>query len=138
MRQIRQSAPLGAWEARMRAFVTSAIVSLLLASGAHATSGQLALGSQILSPVFLGYQDPLNALIYNTAPTGSDPVNYSVYATFPYGNTGTDYGTKAADGGTGYITDPFLFDTSQVAAGIYAVSVTATDTDTNGSLTQSG
>ncbi len=105
----------------------------------HAQSGQLAMSSQLqYSTVIQGALDPLNAYIYNTAAAGSAAVNYSVYATFPYGNSGTYLGTKAADGGTSYVTLPFSFNSGLATPGTNSVSVTATDTATGGSLTQSG
>jgi hypothetical protein len=121
----------------VRAFVIASVASLLTAFAAHATPGELALSSQTTSPVFQGYQDPVNAFVYDTAATGSDPVSYSIFASFPYGDSAIAYGSKDADGGSGYVLVPYSFDTSQVDPGTYAVSVTATDTGTSGSLTQS-
>jgi hypothetical protein len=134
----RRTPSARASEAKVRTFVVASIATMFTASAASATPGELALNSATTSTVFQGYQDPLNAFIYNTAPSGSDPVSYSIFATFPYGDSSIGYGTKDADGGTSYITVPFLFDTSQVDAGTYTVSVTATDTGNGGSLTQSG
>jgi hypothetical protein len=101
--------------------------------------GQLALSSQIqYSTVIQGAFDPVTAYIYNTAPPGSASVNYSSFATFPYGNSGTYLGTKGADGGVGYVSLPFSFNSGLVSPGIHSISVTATDTGTGGTLTQSG
>jgi hypothetical protein len=115
------------------------VLCLCSALGSRAQPGQLALSSQILySTVIQGAQVPVNAYIYNTAAAGSSAVNYGVYSTFPYGRSGTFSATKAADGGAGYVTLPFSFDSSLVAPGTSAISVTATDTGTGGTLTQSG
>jgi hypothetical protein len=88
--------------------------------------------------VIQGDEDPVNAFIYNEAAFGSDAVNYSVYASFPYGNTLPYVGTMAADGGSSYLNLPFTFDSGQVTPGSHTVSVTATDTGTGATLTQSG
>ena len=110
---------------------------LFIVPAVYAGPGQLSMSSQIQYPtVIRGYQDLVTAQIYNEATFGSDPVNFSVYATFPYGNSATYSGTRAADGGSGYLTLPFSFDSSQVSPGSQSVSVTATDTGTGGSLTQ--
>jgi hypothetical protein len=105
----------------------------------RAGSEDLSMASQIqYATVIQGYQDPVTAYIYNEAPYGSDPANYSVYAAFPYGMSGTYLGTRAADGGAGYDALPFTFDTSQTAPGSQHITVTATDRDTGGTLTQGG
>jgi hypothetical protein len=98
------------------------------------------MSSQIqYSTVIRGASDPVTAYIYNTASPGSGSVNYSAFATFPYGNSGSPYvGTKAADGGTGYVSLPFSFNSGLVSPGLNSISVTATDTGTGGTLTQSG
>jgi len=112
---------------------------LFIVPAAYAGPGQLSMSSQIQYPtVIQGYQDAVNAQIYNEAAFGSDPVNFSVYATFPYGNTTPYTGSRAADGGSGYLNLPFSFNSGQVNPGSQTVSVTATDTGTGGSLTQSG
>ncbi len=112
---------------------------LFIVPAVYAGPGQLSMSSQIQYPtVIQGYQDAVNAQIYNEAAVGSDPVNFSVYATFPYGNTTPYTGSRAADGGSGYLNLPFSFDSGQVSPGSQTVSVTATDTGTGGSLTQSG
>jgi hypothetical protein len=112
---------------------------LLIVPAVHAGSGQFSMSSQIQYPtVIQGYQDPVTAQIYNEATPGSDPVNYSVFATFPYGNSSTYSGSKAADGGSGYVILPFSFNSGLVSPGSQSVSVTDTDTGTGGSLTQSG
>ena len=112
---------------------------LFIVPAVYAGPGQLSMSSQIQYPtVIQGYQDPVTAQIYNEAAPGSDPVNFSAYATFPYGNSGTYSGTRAADGGSGYLTLPFSFNSSLVSPGSQTVSVTATDTGTSASLTQSG
>jgi hypothetical protein len=114
-------------------------VLLLMVPAVHAGPGQLSMSSQIQYPtVIQGYQDPVTAQIYNEAAPGSDPVNYSVFATFPYGSSGTYFGSKAADGGSGYVILPFSFNSGLVSPGSQSISVTATDTGTRGSLTQSG
>jgi hypothetical protein len=103
--------------------------------------GDLGMQSQIqYSTVIQGAMDQVTAFIYNTAPAGSADVNYSVYATFPYGNSASTYsGIKGADGGTGYITlPPFSFNSGLANPGTNTVSVTATDTGTGDTLTQSG
>jgi hypothetical protein len=112
---------------------------LFVVPAVYAGPGQLSMSSQIQYPtVIQGYQDPVSAQIYNEAAPGSDPVNFSVYATFPYGNSSTYSGTRAADGGSGYLTLPFSFNSGLVNPGSQTVSVTATDTGTSQSLTQSG
>ena len=120
-------------------FITVLALLVSIPHSIYADPGQLAISSQLqYSTVLRGYQDPVTAYIYNEAPSGSDPVNYSVYASFPYGDSGTYSGTKAADGGAGYTTLPFVFNSGLVDAGTYVVRVTATDTDNGGSLTQGG
>ena len=112
---------------------------LFLVPAVYAGPGQLSMSSQIQYPtVIQGYQDPVTAQIYNEAVPGSDPVNFSVFATFPYGSPTTYSGNRAADGGSGYLTLPFSFNSGLVNPGSQTVSVTATDTGTGGSLTQSG
>ena len=112
---------------------------LFVVPAVHAGPGDLSMSSQILFPtVIQGYQDPVTAQIYNEAVPGSDPVNFSVSATFPYGSSGTYSGARAADGGTGYLTLPFSFNSGLVSPGSQTISVTATDTGTSASLTQSG
>ena len=102
-------------------------------------AGQLAMSSQIqYSTVIQGAVDPVNALIYNTAPSGSAAVNYSVFASFPYGSSGAYMGTAAADGGASYVTLPFSFNSGLVSPGTNSIGVTATDTGTGNMLTQSG
>src|SRR5690242_4026629 len=114
-------------------------VFLCLVSAVYANPGQLSMSSFIQYPtVIQGYVDPVTAQIYNEAAAGSDAVNYSVYATFPYGNSGTYFGSQAADGGSSYVALPFSFNSGLVNPGSYNLSVTATDTGTSGSLTQSG
>ena len=115
------------------------ILCLCFPLSLRAQPGQLAMSSQILySTVIQGAQVPVNAYIYNTAAVGSSAVNYSVYASFPYGNSGTLSGVKSADGGAGYVTLPFSFNSGLVTPGTSAISVTATDTGNGGTLTQSG
>jgi hypothetical protein len=118
----------------VRCFVLLGIVPAV-----YADPGQLSMSSFIQYPtVIQGYQDPVTAQIYNEAAPGSDAVNFSVFATFPYGNSGAYSGTRAADGGSGFLTLPFSFNSGLVNPGSHNVSVTATDTGTSGSLTQSG
>ena len=108
---------------------------LLVVPAVYAGPGQLSVSSQIQYPtVIQGYQDPVTAQIYNEAAPGSDPVNFSVYATYPYGSSGTYSGIRAADGGSGYLTLPFAFNSGLVTPGSQTVSVTATDTGTGASL----
>jgi hypothetical protein len=115
---------------------------LLLISGAftHAAAAQLAISSLVqYSRVIQGGQDPVYAVVYNQAPAGSGAAAYQAYATFPYGNSNSYVGSRAADGGAGYDTLPFNFDSSRVAPGTnIPISVTGTDTATGFSLTQSG
>jgi len=112
---------------------------LFIVPAVYAGPGQLSISSQIQYPtVIQGYQDPVSAQIYNEAAPGSDSVNFNVFATFPYGNSTTYSGTRAADGGSGYLTLPFAFNSGLVSPGSQTVSVTATDTGTSASLTQSG
>ena len=107
---------------------------------AQAGTEQLAMSSQIqYSRVVQGGQDPVNAFVFNQAAFGSDTASYTVYATYPYGTPFSYSGTKAADGGTGFVTLPFNFDSSKVAPGnSIPISVTGTDTATGASITQSG
>ena len=115
------------------------ILFLCIVPAVYADPGQLSMSSFIqYSTVIQGYVDPVTAQIYNEAAPGSDAVNYSVYASFPYGNTLPYVGTRAADGGSGYLSLPFAFNSGLVNPGTHTVSVTATDTGTGGSLTQSG
>jgi hypothetical protein len=112
---------------------------LCLAPAVQAGPGQLSMSSFIQKPtVIQGYEDPVTAQIYNEAAFGSDAVNYSVYASFPYGNTLPYVGTIAADGGSSYLNLPFAFNSGAVDPGSHTVSVTATDTGTGATLTQSG
>ena len=112
---------------------------LFIVPAVYAGPGQLSMSSQIqYSTVIQGYQGPVTAQIYNEAAPGSDPVNFSVFATFPYGSSATYSGTRTADGGSGYLSLPFSFNSGLVSPGSQTVSVTATDTGTGGSLTQSG
>jgi hypothetical protein len=95
--------------------------------------------SQIQYPkVMQGYQDPVTAFIYNTAPYGNPAEDYSVYATFPYGQSLTYSGQKIADGDTGYAAVTFQFNSALTNAGTYTLSLTTTDTDTEDTITQSG
>jgi len=122
----------GQWRVRWFLF-------LCIAPAVNAAPGQLSLSSSIqYSTVIQGFQDPIAAQIYNEAAPGSDAVNFSVYASFPYGNSATYSGSRPADGGSGYLSLPFAFNSGLVNPGSNAVSVTATDTGTGGSLTQSG
>ena len=112
---------------------------LFIVPAVYADPGQLSMSSFIQYPtVIQGFQDPVTAQIYNEAAPGSDAVNFSVFASFPYGNSGTYSGSRAADGGSGFLTLPFSFNSGLVNPGSHTVSVTATDTGTGGSLTQSG
>jgi len=114
-------------------------VLLFIVPAVFADPGQLSMSSFIqYSTVIQGYQDPVTAQIYNEAAPGSDAVNYSVFAAFPYGSSATYSGSRAADGGSGYLVLPFSFNSGLVNPGSHTVSVTATDTGTSGSLTQSG
>src|SRR5438105_1110652 len=132
-----------------RTFQNNVVKSILAAVPATATSlvplcasaasGQLAMSSQIqYSTIIQGAFDPVSAFIYNTAPFGSDAVNYSAYASFPYGNSSTFSGSRGADGGSGYTTLPFNFNSALVTPGTNSISVTARDNGTGGTLTQSG
>ena len=112
---------------------------LCIVPAVYADPGQLAMSSFIqYSTVIRGFQDPVTAQIYNEAAPGSDAVNFNVFATFPYGSPSSYSGIRAADGGSGYLTLPFSFDTGLVSPGSQPVSVTAKDTGTGVSLTQSG
>ena len=114
-------------------------VLLCIVPAVYADPGDLAMSSFIESPtVIQGYVDPVTAQLYNEAAPGSDDVNFSAYATFPYGNSNPYTGTLAADGGSSYLILPFSFNSGQVDPGSRTVSVTATDTGTGVSLTQSG
>jgi hypothetical protein len=100
----------------------------------------LALNAQIqYSNVIQGGQDPVYAFVYNTAPTGSAAANFRVSGNQSYLSPVAYSGSKSADGGTGYLTLPFNFDSSQVApANNVPVSLTLKNTDTNASVTLSG
>ncbi len=118
---------------------TGLVLALAFPLALRADPGQLAISSQIqYSTVIQGALDPVYGYIYNTAPAGSDAVNYNIYASFPYGNSSAYAGSKAADGGAGYVMLPFTFNSGLVDPGTSSVGVTATDTGTGGSLTQSG
>ncbi|MGA2686025.1 MAG: hypothetical protein ABSF51_13330 [Verrucomicrobiota bacterium] len=98
-------------------------VLLFFVPTVYAGPGDLSMSSQVQYPtVIQGYQDPVTAQIYNEAAPGSDPVNFSVFATFPYGNSSTYSGTRAADGGSGYLTLPFAFNSGLVSPGSQTVS----------------
>lgn len=120
-------------------------VSLLCAQVRGGTE-QLSMSSTIQYPrVIQGAIEPVNAYVYNVAPAGSDLGNYRVTADYAaagaggYTNVGYSYtGTKIADGGTSYVSMSFPIDTSTFTPGTAAVTVTGTDTDTGGVLTQGG
>lgn len=118
---------------------TGLALALAFPLALRADPGQLGLSSQIqYSTVIQGALDPVYGYVYNTAPAGSDAVNYNIYASFPYGNSSAYVGSQAADGGTGYVMLPFAFNSGLVNPGTSSVGVTATDTGTGGTVTQSG
>jgi hypothetical protein len=102
--------------------------------------GQLALSAQIqYSTVIQGGQDPVYAFVYNTSPTGSPAANFRVSGNQSYLSPGAYSGSKSADGGAGYLTLPFNFNSSQVApANNVPVSLTLANTTTNASITLGG
>jgi hypothetical protein len=111
-----------------------------LAASAAPAPGQLALNAQIqYSTVIQGGQDPVYGFVYNTAPTGSASANFSLSANQSYLSPVAYRGSKSADGGTGYLTLPFTFNSSQVVpANNVPVSLTLKNTDTNAAITLGG
>jgi len=121
-------------------------IFLLWANVSRAATEDLAFSSQIqYSTVIQGATDPIYDYVYNDALTGSDTGHYQAAMSYAspgavtYTSIGYVYtGSKIADGGTSYVTLSFPLDTSNFAAGTAAVSITNTDTDTGGTLTQGG
>jgi hypothetical protein len=111
-------------------------VSLTRAAPAPA---QLAMSSQVqYSKVIQGAQDPIYAFVYNDAPTGSAAGNYTISSGYSYMSPISYIGTETADGGTGFTTLPFNFDTSRVAPGLNVpVSLTLKNNTSQTSVTQS-
>lgn len=107
------------------------------AAGLRAGTEQGALSTHIAaSSILKGYVDTVDAYIYNTAAYGADPLNYSVYESTPYGNSPAITGTKLADGGSSYITQPFNFDSSFLNYGANTIDVTLTDSVSGQQISQ--
>lgn len=123
------------------AFGKAALLVGALAAGTArgVAPAQLAIASQVqYSQIIQGAQDPVYAYVYNKAPAGSAAGNYQVSSGYSYMSPISYTGTKTADGGTGYVTLPFNFNSSLVAPGnSVPVSVTLTDLTANTSVTQS-
>ena len=122
------------------------IAVMLCALRANAGTEQLSLSSQIqYSRVIQGATEPITALVYNNASSGSDTGNYRVTAAYaPSGDTsytsiGYSYtGSVPANSGTVPASMSFPIDTSTFTPGTVAVTVSGSDTDTGGVLTQGG
>jgi hypothetical protein len=125
-------------EAKMRlASIFSCLLVGVVSCTALAGTEDLALSSDAAYPaIYRGASDRIDAMIYNEAPAGSDAGNYSVLASFPYGDAPAHTGTKAADGGTAFITESFTYDSTGQPFGDNAIKVKLTDTANNDQLTQ--
>jgi hypothetical protein len=126
-------------------YVVAAVISLLFVANAFGGTEQLSLTSSLLySQVIKGGEGEVDAYVRNTAPIGSDTANYSVTADYAgpgagsFTNIGYSYnGSQPADGGASFSAKmPFAIDTSLFTPGTATVNVSATDTATNGVLTQ--
>src|SRR4051812_26545093 len=100
----------------------SLLVALLLAAvlveSAYAGSEQGAVSSSVgFQRILRGYLDPIDVQIYNTAPAGSDAFNYSVFASSPAGNSAALTGSRAADGGVGFDSKQFFYDSTNATLG---------------------
>jgi hypothetical protein len=130
------------WPLRLPMIAFLGLLALSLPAGAQVPDS-LALYSEIEDPVVIqGAVDPINAQIYNEAPTGSGTAGYNLtagYGTFYANGFGYYYtGSIAADGGVSPVSATFNLNTSNIAPGVVPVAVTLTDTNSGYKVTQGG